>query len=77
MHEFATEVLGVERVLFGSESHKACNSQTQVLTIVENVNSERVEAAHQHIDSQIVLQAVDQVRLHNIFASNIAPGNVS
>jgi len=41
-------------------------------TLFEKVDLERVEAGHQGVDPQIVLEAINQVRIAHVLRHNIA-----
>ena len=57
------ELARISRVLLGSEAHQA---------IVIHIDTQRVEARHQHVDPQIVLQSVDQMRVGYILTGEHA-----
>ena len=57
MHILLRELAWIGRVLFSCEADKS---------IVVHVNPERVETRHEHIDAQIVLQPIDQVRVRDV-----------
>ena len=59
MDELLSKLVGIVVVLFSCKSYQ---------TITVHVNFERVKTGDEHVDSQIILQSIDQVRIRNVLA---------
>lgn len=62
MHEFFLQLSGIVGILFCCKAHQS---------VIVHVDSQRVETCDENVDSQIVLQAIEKVRMCEVLGCQV------